>query len=83
MPTADRPRVLIFIVAYHAEKTIAEVVHRIPDALLESYHIEVLIIDDASADATFEQSHHVSRRAAPFPHSHVPFNPVNQGFMWR
>src|SRR6202046_2691008 len=79
MPTADRPRVLIFIVAYHAEKTIAEVVHRIPDALLDSYHIEVLIIDDASADATFEQSHHVSRESLPFP-IHVLFNPVNQGY---
>jgi glycosyltransferase involved in cell wall biosynthesis len=79
MPTADRPRVLIFIVAYHAEKTIAEVVHRIPDALLDSYHVEVLIIDDASADATFERSHHVSRQSLPFP-VHVLFNPVNQGY---
>jgi len=79
MPTADRPRVLIFIVAYHAEKTIAEVVHRIPDALLDSYHVEVLIIDDASADATFERSHHVSRQPLPFP-VHVLFNPVNQGY---
>ena len=54
MPSADRPRVLIFIVAYQAEKTIAEVVHRIPDTLFDSYHVEVLIIDDASAAATFE-----------------------------
>ena len=79
MPAVDRPRVLIFIVAYHAEKTIAEVVRRIPDALLDVYEVEVLIIDDASADATFERSHDLSKQPLPFP-IHVLFNPVNQGY---
>jgi glycosyltransferase involved in cell wall biosynthesis len=79
MLAVDRPRVLIFIVAYHAEKTIAEVVRRIPEALLEVYDVEVLIIDDASADATFERSHDLSKSPLPF-RIHLLFNPVNQGY---
>lgn len=79
MPAVDRPRLLIFIVAYHAEKTITEVVRRIPVALLDLYDVAVLIIDDASADATFERSHSLSKQDLPFP-VHVLFNPVNQGY---
>ena len=47
--------VLIFIVAYNHEKTIQEVLGRIPDDL-DRYDTEVLIIDDASGDNTFRQS---------------------------
>lgn len=75
-----KPRVLVFIVAYNAEKTISSVVRRIPADLAESYDVEVLIIDDASSDSTFAQGHHASKAAAaPFP-IHVLFNPVNQGY---
>ncbi len=76
----DRPRVLIFIVAYNAEKTIGQVLQRIPSRLRDLYDVDVLIIDDASADRTFEQGHQ-SRRAGslPFP-IHVLVNPVNQGY---
>ena len=45
-------RVLIFIVAYNAEKTIDSVLDRIP-ASLRNRNVEVLIIDDSSKDATF------------------------------
>jgi glycosyltransferase involved in cell wall biosynthesis len=45
-------RVLIFIVAYNAETTIEEVLHRIPDCL-RTDDVEVLIIDDSSKDETF------------------------------
>lgn len=76
----SKPRVLVFIVAYNAEKTIASVVSRIPTRLLEVYDIEVLIIDDASSDRTFEQGHGVREAAGlPFP-IHVLANPVNQGY---
>src|SRR5215471_6816674 len=51
-------RVLIFIVAYHAETTIATVVRRIPANLLDFYDVDILIIDDASRDLTFERSYH-------------------------
>ena len=50
----NKPRVLIFIVAYNAEKTIQDVLRRVP-AALRSYDTEVLIIDDASQDQTFER----------------------------
>ncbi len=76
----SRPRVLVFIVAYNAEKTISQVVRRIPRDLAEIYDVEVLIIDDASGDATFAESHTVSKAG------HLPcpvralFNPVNQGY---
>ena len=50
-----KPRVLVFIVAYHAETTIRDVLSRIPESL-QQYDSEVLIIDDASVDATFEEA---------------------------
>ena len=75
-----RPRVLVFIVAYNAEKTIRSVVLRIPVALKETYDIDILIIDDSSADATFEKGHAVRQDPAlPFPLV-VLYNPRNQGY---
>jgi glycosyltransferase involved in cell wall biosynthesis len=77
---AERPRVLIFIVAYNAERTIAHIVERIPRSLLDRYDLEVLVIDDASQDSTFERGDEVRRTATlPFP-MHVLFNPENQGY---
>lgn len=75
-----KPRVLVFIVAYQAETTISKVVQRIPPSLAESYDVDILIIDDASRDETFERSHRISKSdQAPF-NIHVLFNPVNQGY---
>jgi glycosyltransferase involved in cell wall biosynthesis len=74
-----KPRVLIFIVAYNAEKTIARVIRRIPLTLLDDYEIEALIIDDASRDATFEKSYETSKQELPF-RVHTLFNPENQGY---
>ena len=80
MDSATLPRLLVFIVAYNAEKTIERVVRRIPATLAELFDVEVLVIDDASRDGTFEQSHRVSRTPeSPFP-IRVLFNPVNQGY---
>ena len=47
-------RILIFIVAYNAEKTISDVLHRIP-ASLRNKNVEVLVIDDFSRDETFSK----------------------------
>ena len=44
----QKPRLLIFIVAYHAEATIGQVLRRIPANLSNQFEIEVLVIDDAS-----------------------------------
>src|SRR5215831_18598042 len=80
MNDRSKPRVLIFIVAYNAEKTIDSVVSRIPHELADRYEIDILIIDDASPDTTFAHSHRLSRSAAtPFP-IHALHNPVNQGY---
>jgi glycosyltransferase involved in cell wall biosynthesis len=76
----SRPRLLIFIVAYHAEATIKQVLARIPHVLAEQYDTEVLVIDDASSDQTFERGHEIRREGLlPFPVT-VLFNPVNQGY---
>src|SRR6516164_9678860 len=75
-----KPKVLVFIVAYNAEKTIDDVIRRIPPALAAAYDIEILIIDDASHDSTFERSHYLSKAPElPFPVNAL-FNPVNQGY---
>jgi len=74
---APKPRVLIFIVAYEAETTIAGVLRRIPAELMNAYGIECLVIDDCSGDATFEKSRAVGD--LPFPVT-VLYNPVNQGY---
>lgn len=80
MDPPNKPRVLVFIVAYNAEKTIARVVRRIPASLLDVYDVEVLIIDDASRDGTFDESHYLSKTpGAPFP-LRVLFNALNQGY---
>ena len=74
-----RTRLLIFIVAYNAQTTIREVVHRIPSSL-SRHDTEVLIIDDSSQDNTFAKAHVLEQsRASPFPLT-VLFNPVNQGY---
>ena len=69
-------RVLVFIVAYNAEKTIQSVIRRI-DPALARHDTHVLIIDDSSADQTFERAREYPD--APFPTT-VLFNPVNQGY---
>jgi glycosyltransferase involved in cell wall biosynthesis len=72
-------RVLIFVVAYNAERTIQEVIKRIP-ASLTRYDTEILIIDDSSPDETFDRAHHLELTGeAPFPLT-VLHNPVNQGY---
>jgi glycosyltransferase involved in cell wall biosynthesis len=45
-------RVLVFVVAYNAEKTITSVLARIPEVLRHG-GVDVLVIDDSSADQTF------------------------------
>ena len=80
MHRSPKPRLLVLIVAYNAEKTIISVLSRIPKELSELYDVSVLIIDDASSDATFSRSYQASRAGdAPFP-IHVLHNPVNQKY---
>ncbi len=76
----NKPKLLIFIVAYHAESTIIQVLTRIPMTLLDEYQIEVLIIDDSSSDRTFDKGEEFRQKGGfPFPLT-VLANPVNQGY---
>lgn len=77
---AKKPKLLVFIVAYHAATTLANVLSRIPHSLVANYHIEVLVIDDSSKDETFEVGLKIAKEGnLPFE-IHVLFNPVNQGY---
>ncbi len=72
-------KILIFIVAYNAEKTIESVLRRIP-ASMSQYETEVLIIDDASSDKTFECAERF-KRSGQFPFKlTVLVNQANQGY---
>lgn len=77
-PPARPGRVLIFIVAYNAETTIAQVLTRIPPEVL-AYDYEILIVDDQSRDATFERAT-AFRNANNDINLTVLFNPENQGY---
>jgi glycosyltransferase involved in cell wall biosynthesis len=75
-----KQKLLIFIVAYHAEATIQKVLKRIPVDLVNTYEIEVLVIDDASADQTFELANQMKMsESLPFKIT-VLINPVNQKY---
>ena len=80
MTGTRRQRLLVFIVAYNAESTIARTLTRIPATLLEQFDVEVLVIDDASSDRTFESGLDV-RRQHTFPFTlTILANPINQGY---
>jgi glycosyltransferase involved in cell wall biosynthesis len=79
-PARHRPKALVFIVAYNAEKTILSVLDRIPATLGHDYDVEVLVIDDCSRDATAEVA---QRRAGAGGYPYVLTvlrNPLNQGY---
>jgi glycosyltransferase involved in cell wall biosynthesis len=61
MPDAGSPvpkkRLLVFVIAYRAEKTLTRVLSRIPEGVFQAFDCEILVIDDASTDRTFEIGH--------------------------
>ncbi len=74
-----RQRLLIFVIAYHAETTLGSVLDRIPGEVFDHYDCEVLVVDDASTDRTFE----IGRQYRD-EHPEVPLtvlrNRYNQGY---
>jgi len=76
-----KTKVLIFIVSYNAERTIRDVLDRIPSSLLndEQFDFEVLIIDDCSIDSTFETIFQHSQVSRKFPITMLK-NPNNLGY---
>ena len=80
MQSSRKPRLLIFIVAFHAESTIEKVLRRIPASLSDLYDVEILIIDDGSSDQTFREGVRTGGDGSiPFKVV-VLYNPVNQGY---
>ncbi|MBF0160851.1 MAG: glycosyltransferase [Magnetococcales bacterium] len=78
--TSVKKRLLVFIVTYNAERTIGDVLRRIPADLKTAFDIEILIIDDSSADNTFSRSLAVAQGDwLPFPIT-VLANPNNLGY---
>ena len=73
-----KKRLLIFVVAYNAQRTIQDVIRRIPSSLTE-HETEILIIDDSSHDDTFAVAQAYERQKLAFPMT-VLYNPVNQGY---
>ena len=73
-------KLLIFIVAYNAEKTIQSVINRIPKKLSLIYDIEVLIIDDCSKDHTFKICKEILKSKKSYFKLNILYNPKNQGY---
>lgn len=77
----ERPhfRLLVFVVAYYAESTLASVLDRIPRQIFEDFDCEVLVVDDGSRDRTFEIGQEY-RRQHPEIRLTVLHNQLNQGY---
>src|SRR5712671_3189722 len=74
-----RQRLLIFVIAYYAEATLRQVLERIPSSVDEEYDCEILVVDDASEDRTFEigRTYQVEHRDVRMT---VLRNEYNQGY---
>ncbi|EKD81572.1 MAG: hypothetical protein ACD_39C01740G0002 [uncultured bacterium] len=76
--TKNKCRLLIFIVAYNARFSLEKVFARIPDEIYE-YDYEILVIDDSSADDTFQVAKKYQRENQNLNLT-VLYNPTNQGY---
>ncbi len=77
--TSHRPRLLVFVIAYQAEATLTAVLERIPRVVFDSWDTQILVVDDASVDRTYEIG-----RAYRDGHPELPLvvlrNTFNQGY---
>ena len=76
---ASKPRLLIFVIAYRAEKTLTGVLSRVPAEVFAAFDCEILVVDDASADRTFEIGHEW-KSTHPEIRITVLRNEYNQGY---
>jgi glycosyltransferase involved in cell wall biosynthesis len=80
MPSrTNRPRLLIFVIAYYAESTLRSVLERIPAAVFDEYRCEVLVVDDGSEDRTFAIGREYKDAHPDIP-MRVLRNELNQGY---
>ena len=79
MISPSNPRLLVFVIAYHAEKSLVSVLERIPATIFQDYRCEILVVDDASTDNTFRIG-----KAWKAAHPDIPItvlrNEYNQGY---
>jgi glycosyltransferase involved in cell wall biosynthesis len=74
-----KQRLLVFVIAYYADSTLKRVLDRIPPAIFDEYDCEVLVVDDASEDRTFEIGREY-KRTRPDIRMTVLRNQFNQGY---
>jgi len=80
MKQKNKKKVLIFMLAYNAEKTICDTIRRLPIDNNNKYDLEVLIVDDASIDRTFNVAKEYRKKLNLEKKITILRNPVNQGF---
>lgn len=73
-----QPRIMVHVVAYNAESTLAQVLDRIP-AELRPHLGEVVVFDDASQDATFLVGQGY-KATHDWPTLKIVRNPINRGY---
>ncbi|MGH7440803.1 MAG: glycosyltransferase family 2 protein, partial [Polyangiaceae bacterium] len=78
-PASSKPKLLVFVIAYHAESTLKSVLERIPRAVFEQCRCEVLVVDDASEDRTFAIGREYQEAHPEMPMT-VLRNEYNQGY---
>jgi glycosyltransferase involved in cell wall biosynthesis len=75
-----QPRIMVHVVAYNAESTLAQVLDRIP-AELRPHLTEVCVFDDASSDSTFLVGQgYKATHGGEWPTLKIARNPVNRGY---
>jgi glycosyltransferase involved in cell wall biosynthesis len=79
MAQARKQRLLVFVIAYYAESTLRKVLERIPRQIFKDYDCEILIVDDASEDRTFEIGREYKAHHPEIPMT-VLRNAYNQGY---
>lgn len=75
----ERPRLLVFVIAYYAEDTLRSVLERIPVEVFRTFDCEILVVDDASEDRTYAIGREY-RDAHPEIRMTVLRNAYNQGY---
>ena len=76
----NKPKLLIYIIAFNHEEFIVNVLKRIPLNLSKKYEVEILINDDSSADNTFDLSYRYTKNAPGNFKFTTLYNPTNQGY---
>ena len=77
--TLGKRRLLVFVIAYQAESTLVQVLERIPRSVFRDWDCEILVVDDASRDRTFDIGREYQESHPDLPLT-VLRNTYNQGY---